>query len=743
MHQKLHFLQGQIRLDSRFFWSLLGAESIILSLLHHRLNFWGWPDDKQVLVIFVVAPAFAFILDRLVSPLWPALAAIPRPRWMLFLIPAACISGLIAWHFLVMPEAGHRLEIVPAGNVQLRELRAAYGNAVPLSTFTNMPGWKLQGGLLVSQSVQPAPLEYTFYGPINEQVRVSFVVSQPGGQAQVTLDARQAGVNLSGADGDERRARLGTAYRWGFLNFLIVPLILTIDLLTALMLLTILWVMQEVTQDRAGHLEESGGERFLSHAQGLLIVCALALLLHAINFLSVPLAVLKDSPSYLQGVVYWLQHHSLDGVSSYRGPGTTLLFMPAMVMFGRNPLGLKLLLHLLAFGCVPLSYRLGWQLGRRRWFAFAAGLLTALLPDLYAYSSYVLSEAPHAFFGLLFCTLLLSALETMSFGGILAALVSGSFDVLVRSENLILLALGAALILVKIAWLGARSYRADGGPTIPLWQYAVCILAAALPLLVWSEHNQRVYGFFGLSDFAGAALYDGWIYFGENSRISITDHASPAVHAIDEANVSSGSAGVEAQTSWTVYYILLKHGYASEQAFSLLQKATLDSIRKDLRLSWKLLLVKLGQGFEPHPFIPATFLMPGEHPTSDTLNSDYFDEERIFIPPLIDLQHWINNAIGQYYGSVFTAWFWLGLVMLFICIYRRPFFLWASLALIALNSILLPTIISMSMWRYVFLGLILMQYPLLSGLQSAGRFGFYYLQVSGIRGFPLKRLSPP
>jgi len=106
-----------------------------------------------------------------------------------------------------------------------------------------------------------------------------------------------------------------------------------------------------------------------------------------------------------------------------------------MAPFGRNPWGLKILLHLLALACVPVSYRLGWQLGRRFWFAFIAGLITALIPDLYFYSGFVLSEVPHFFFGLLFCTLLLSALETMTAGWLIAALLVGSFSVLVRSES--------------------------------------------------------------------------------------------------------------------------------------------------------------------------------------------------------------------------------------------------------------------------------------------------------------------
>jgi hypothetical protein len=462
------------------------------------------------------------------------------------------------------------------------------------------------------------------------------------------------------------------------------------------------------------------------------------LILHAVNFLAVPLAVLKDSPSYLQGAVYWMQHHTLDGVSSYRGPGTTLLFTPAMAPFGRNPIGLQLLLHLLTIGCAPISYRLGWQLGRRRWFAFSAGLLTALIPDLYVYSSYVLSEGPDVFVGLLFCTLLLTALQTSSFGWILATLLTGSFAVLVRSENAAVLLLGAGFLLAQWVWSRAGEPLNNG---LPLWKLGLAVLAAVIPLLAWSAHNQRVYGFFGLSDFGGAALYDGWIYFGENSPVPITDHNSSAVRLIETVHPIAKPSQGDAPTAWTMYYALIDHGYGSEQAFALLQQATLDSIRRDPAQTLRLLLFKLRQGFEPHPFIPATFPLAGEQSAFETLNSGYFDPEPIFIPLFVNLQRRINDLVGRWYESVFTVWFWLGAVMLFICAYRRPFWAWFPLVVVAINVTLLPTIIGMSMWRYVLFGVVLMQYPLLAGAQSAGRFAAYWISLAQQNGFGFQSRS--
>ena len=532
------FSLSRNHVNSRWLASLCIVESVLLSILHYRFNFWGWPWDKQALIILIIAPGLAYVLQLLLAPVWNEVMQIRLRRWIVFLLPALGIAALAVSQFLVMPETPHHLEIIPsvgdaAGDLQIQEIKGAYGNNVPLSSFAHLPGWTLQGGVLVSRSDSPQPLNLTFAGPIGQQVRVTFLSSPHAGQARVILDGQKVDLALAGPEGNQRRVRLDTQYRWGIFNFLIVPIIVASGLLTVVCLLAVLWLVQEVIQDRRTVSRAASAERFLSHRDSLLLLCALGLVLHAVHFLTIPLVVLKDSPSYLQGAVFWIQQHSLEGVSSYRGPGTTFLFSPFMAPFGRNPWGLKILLHLLAFGCIPLTYRLGWQLGRRRWFAFAVGLLTALLPDLYVYSSYVLSEAPDIFFALLYCTLLISALETLSPSWIVAAALAGSFTVLVRSENLAALAIGLAFLLMRILLLhrtaalpSAAAEVGQPGSSAKLWPFALAVLIAGLPLLAWSVHNQKTYGFFGISDYAGEILYDGWIYYGESSRLAITSQDS-------------------------------------------------------------------------------------------------------------------------------------------------------------------------------------------------------------------------
>jgi hypothetical protein len=734
--------KSRIQLTGRMVLSLLAAESISLSVLHHWLNFWGLPWDKQILFVLVIAPAISLLISLLLRPVWENFLRISWRRWVFFLFPALVIASIVAWRLFSVPEVRHQLEIIPlaagpANEVQLLEVRAAYGNVIPLSKFTDRRGWTLRNGLLIGDGPTAQPILYSFNGPINEQIRVTFAASPKSGNVEVLLDGRRLDLSLNGSDGDQKRARMDTQFDWGFLNFLIIPIIVVADLLAVIILLGSIWLLQEINQNQGRSSEVEGPEAFLSHRDGLLILCGLGLVLHSINFLAVPLVVVKDSPSYLQGALYWIRYHSLDGVSSYRGPGTTFLFAPFIAPFGRNPWGLKILLHLLAFACIPVSYRLGWQLGRRRWFAFFAGLFTALIPDLYFYSNFVLSEIPHFFFGLLFCTLLLSALETMVIAWLIAALLVGSFSILVRSESATAMCLGVGFLLMKIIWDWKTKDFPDTRPQgdrvrglSALSRLGLAVLIAAIPLLAWSVHNERVYNFFGISDYSGAVLFDGWIYFGESSRIPIADQNSSAVRAINALYQPGLSNTSNVPSSWTIYYLLLQHGYTSEQAFSLLEQASIDSIRNDLPLAWKLLVIKIQKGLEPQALIPATFLFPGEKADFELLNSDYFDQENALFPVIVHLQRSIDSVIGKGYQTFYGIWLWLCLGMSFICLYRKPFFQWTPLAAIAVNNVFLPTVMGMSMWRYVLSGIILMQIFLLAGIQSVGEFLPYYWQVS-------------
>ncbi len=275
----------------------------------------------------------------------------------------------------------------------------------------------------------------------------------------------------------------------------------------------------------------------------------------------------------------------------------------------------------------------------------------------------------------------------MAAGWLIAALLVGSFSVLIRSESAAALMIGIVFLLIKVIWdwkdkksTGETPMGSQHTKLSALWRLGLAILIAAMPLFIWSVHNERVYGFFGISDYAGEILYDGWIYYGLNSNIPITDQNSSAVKAIDAVYQPGLSNTSDVPSGWTIYYLLLQHGYTSEQAFSILDQASVDSIRNDISLSLKLLVIKIQKGLEPQAIIPATFPFPGEKAGFVTLNSSYFDKENLFIPVIINLQRSAQGVISKWYKEFYTLWFWLGLGMSFICLYRKPFFQWMPLS---------------------------------------------------------------
>jgi hypothetical protein len=718
--------------------SLVTAEAISLSALHHLVNLWGLPATKILLAVLVVGPAVATVIFLGLGPVWKDFRAVRAARWATFLIPAALIAAALTWRYFAEPEVGHLLEIDPSvgaagSEVRIMEIRAEYGNTVPLSKFLRLVGWGLEDGILKARDPSAATIQYAFTGPTNEQVRVRFVTSPQGGTAAVTLDGKRIVYDLSGPTGNVTHARLDTQFRWGALNFLIAPILILADWLAAASVLGMIWAAHEIGQDRrsAGAVEVATGLR--SHAKSLLIIISMALAIHILSFLSVPLVMTKDSPSYLDGAVHWLTNHNLDGVPPYRGPGTTLLFVPAMAIFGRSPWGVKLGLHLLALACVPLAYWLGWQLGQRRWLAVVAGLIPALTPDLYSYSSIVMTEVLQAFALLVFGILIVSALQTLSPRWILVSALAGSLAVLVRAENIVILCIYLAVLVVVLLRRrdpltaqekGGRSLRTVRGA--PMLILVGALITAAAPLLAWSAHNARVHGFFGISNAGPGALYDGWMYFGENSGIKIVDPQSDAVRAISASIPITAGPDQLAPTVWTVHSALVRDGYTVNEALAVLGRATIESIRAKPVLAWRLLGVKLREGFQPYAVLPDPIPGANRPNQPDRPGAAYFDPEPASPAALIILRQLTYGLIADRYSTVYTVWLWVSAAMLWLSSYRRPWVISGTLAAIAATSMLLPNIIGMSMWRYSIPGLAVVQSIALVSLANLGRFALHY-----------------
>ena len=725
----------------RLIFSTIAGEAVALSVLHHLWNLWGLSWDRQALAFLLVGPILALLISIALAPIWKECLAIGVPRWLQFGGSAVLIAAVLTWRLFFLPEVGHELKIDPRsetrpGEVRIREIRAAYGNAVPLSEFANLDGWSLGNGLLIATTPNAEPIRYSFSGPIGELVRLSFITTPQGGVTSVILDGRRLDLDLRGQEGNETRARIYTQYHWGVLNFLFFPLLVVVDMLAALFILGVLWAAHEIGQRRRLIGAPRKAVAPMSHHAALVFVCSVGLVLHTINFLAVPLRVTKDGPSYLDGAVHWAAFHNFDGASTYRGPGTTLLFAPAVSIFGRNPWGVKLVLHALALACIPLAYRIGWQLQRRHWVAVAAGLITAFAPDLYAYSNYVMSEVPQIFALLALCTALLSALQTRLPRWTVVSLLAGSMAVLIRPDNIAALGLGAAFLGLAALWPSERGSDASRKATfksVRVRDLLLALLVAALPLIAWSAHNARLHGFFGISDYGGEVLYDGWIYYGERSGLWIIDRDSKAVQQIDEVFPITAHRGLGAPTGWTVWSALVEHGYGSTEAFSLLGQAATDSIRSHFPKVLRLLVIKLQQAPRPNPTTPASFLSAGQPDMYSELTSRYFDDEVGLVASFGRLQDHINDAVYAAYGRVYTVWFMFCMMMLWLSFYRRPTLVWLSVVVVTLNALVLPIVAGMVSWRYLIPGTVLLTPIALAAMDTLGSFGLEYFNRASAR----------
>jgi hypothetical protein len=230
--------------------------------------------------------------------------------------------------------------------------------------------------------------------------------------------------------------------------------------------------------------------------------------------------------------------------------------------------------------------------------------------------------------------------------------------------------------------------------------FCLSLIVAALPILGWSAHNQKVYGFFGLSNYASEIFYDGWIYFGDASGLSFTDQNSQAVQAMQAAVnqypiTVTDKKGVP--TGWEVYPSLIKSGYTMDQSFNLMKQATTDSIQKDWKLTYKLLMIKIKAGIKPETTHMLSFPLPGESARAPKMG--FFDEEKLNIPTLILAQRKIYEYMQGWYDTYFPVWMYLCLAALFFSLYRSPQMPWWALILITVTRIFIPNIMGLSHWR--------------------------------------------
>ncbi len=628
----------------------------------------------------------------------PFVKRIPKPTLTLYLLAALLLGGFVAWRTCRLPQSYQTLTITAiTGQVTLVEIKNN-GNPLPLEKSALESGWQVQEGL-VHAAQESKPLRLTFQTPIGQPITLLFLTSPEGGTAQVALNGRKSWPNLDSERMGQTALRLTAKYR-GLPGEAFRFLLLSSSLFSFGAIGLLLLVIQHIGQENLPLKTAPAG----MHQRNLLILSLAGLCVYTFNALTVPLTINPDSHGLLQGSFHLLQHGNFDGVSMYRGPGTTFLFAPMMFLFGNNAWGIKILLHLIAFACLFPAYRLGWQWSGSYTIALIAGFLVVFSPDLMAYASVVMSDVPNIFLVLTFLTLHVSALQKPEPKWVFATLLTGSFAVLLRSENLVMLAIGAIWLMATPLYSWRKTRALD---TRRLQIVALAILAAALPVLWWSAHNQRVHGFFGMSNYQGEVFYDGWVYYGDALGTPFSNPDSRAYQVIQQAIEAhpieiTDQKGVP--TGWEIYPAVLAAGYTPNQAFDLMESAAWDSIRANPARAVEILFNKYQRGLTPGLQPMLVYPLPGEDGFAEIWRDEYFYQKTPNLPLLIGLRRAIDDSLRASYPRLYPGWVLFALLTVFLSFFRAPRLAWSAHALITASRILFPMTIGVAFWRYALAG---------------------------------------
>ncbi|MCG2788178.1 MAG: glycosyltransferase family 39 protein [Anaerolineae bacterium] len=696
-------------------WLVYALAGIFLffGIAHHALNFWELPALQMLLIFALFAPMLAALFAFMAHRLSPHLARIPKSHLLLLCLMAAAISFFISWRIHRVPEVFQTVTVAPLnGQVGLLEVKGNF-QVIPLYKAAIESNWQEKDGTYFATPDSKA-LSVSFKAPANKPITILFLSSPQGGAAEVTLNRQSARqVELINDSNGQVTTRLVSDYR-NLPGQLFFALLIVADIVTFELLALGLLLLQEIGQQAQPALAQDKKKQTWMRTD-MVILLGVGLILHVINMLAVPLTLNPDSPAYLRGAVHLVENGNLQGVSSNYGVGSTLLFAPMLWLFGKSPWGIKILLHLIALACIPLFYRLGWQVSKRRSIALISGLVIANSPDIFFYTNYPMTEIPNIFFVLLFCTLLISAIEKMRLPWMISMMLAASFASMLRSENVALIGIGALALLLSGFWRWYSGNLAEVRRTA--FHVGISILLACMPVLWWSYHNLKYHGFFGMSDYMGQVLYDGWVYYGDASIGSFSAQNSAAVQEIKKVAEQyppriTDKKGVA--TSRQIFNSFMEAGYESNQTISVIKTAALDSIQQNPKKTIELLFFKYNKGLQPEFPPKITYPLPGEPQRYG--GSEFFDLDLLVIPALIHIQRAAHQAADTWYSLLYPGWILVCIAALISSSVRKPMTTWTMLIVTIAYKIFMPLTISVSFWRYTLSGFLPVQIIALSWL---------------------------
>lgn len=674
---------------------MLTGTLLFVSLSHHLLNFWELPGLWMLAGLFTLLPLSMSGMAIIFRQFGPFVSRIPKPTLTLYLIAALLLGGFVTWRTYRLPQSYQTLTITPmTGQVALVEIKNN-GNPLPLEKSALESGWQVQEDL-VHAAQESKPLRLTFQTPTGQPITLLFLTSSEGGTAQVTLNGQMSWLSLDSERMGQTTLRLTAEYR-GLPGEAFRFLLLFSSLFSFGTIGLLLLSIQHIGQENLPPKNAPVG----IHQRNLLILSLLSLSIYSLNALTVPLGINPDSPSLLAGAVHLLQHGNLEGVWMYRGPGSTLLFAPVMLLFGNNAWGVKLLLHFLAFSCLFPAYRLGWQLSKSQNVAFIAGLLAVLSPDLMAYASVVMSELPNIFLVLSFLTLLVSALQKLQPKWIFSTLLTGSFAVLLRYENMVMFGIGVfALSIYAISELPKTKKPGS------IFVIALATLLSILPIFGWQLYTKTLHGVTGINN-NSSILYDGWVYYGDALGQKFSNPNSPAgqtIQAVIQKYPIEISDRKGVPTGSQIYPALLEAGYSPKEALDLLEAATWDAIRGNPAKAIEILFRKYKDGLTPYAQPLETYPLPGEPTFGEILTNEYFYETSLNLPGLISLRRRVHQFSTNNYLLLHPNWVLFTIFAVFLSFFRSTWNVWSTVTVITLSRLFIAITLGIAFWRYALPG---------------------------------------
>lgn len=468
--------------------------------------------------------------------------------------------------------------------------------------------------------------------------------------------------------------------------------------------------------------------------KSLLIIVVLSLLLHFVLLFSTPLVFIVDTDSYMAGAIGLLENGSLSEVYTVRGPGIALLYAPILFIFKSYSLWpLKIFIHLLAVSCSVMTYLLAYQLLKKRWPAFLAGLLGLAWTDAALYSSMISSEVPSALLVLLFAYFMVKALKEGKIRNYYLAAFFAMGAVMFRTENVMLFALFPPFAL--LAPLLSFLKKHDKASLRIICHTLAATVLTALPIVGWSAYNYHRAAFFGLNDYGIISLYDSVVISGVHLGQGIDIERSPAARTIQGAVAEYTEHNLKTKADWTekAFHNVWYDTYALN--FHICGERDLPngkySKRKIAKAVDKILLDATEEAVlnNPEKYIPLVLLKPARvycaiwlYPEINTFAPDQSYEA--WVPPKYDCPKYRNyfdfdsdmilrpfrlifdiysSFMDIFSGLIFVV-FIIALPGYIICFFQRPLTAWWAFLSITFAKTIFTIIIGFAGPRVIFQG---------------------------------------